>query len=157
MVRNFLICIALAALFTGCTTGDAVRNASNVTNSANSAIVTSAANASPGATTPRQTPDMTARGKQIYNTTCANCHKEDGTGGPKEIEGKKIKAENLVTDKMKNWPDDRFFKVIDEGIEDEGMPAFGDRLSDDEMRAVISYVRVGLQKKEAPSAAKTNY
>jgi mono/diheme cytochrome c family protein len=156
MVRNFFISIASAALFAGCAGGEVVRNSPNAANTSNTAVVANAANTSSNAVAPQETPDMLARGKQLYNTTCANCHKEDGTGGPKEIEGKKIKAENLVSDKMKNWPDDRYFKVISEGIEDEGMPAFGDRLSDEEIRSVISYVRAGLQKKEVSAPTNAN-
>lgn len=151
-MTKFAIVLTSIFLLGGCA-NDVARNANvpaNTTNAANS--VKPANTALDDTTAPTPTPDTFARGKQLYGTSCANCHKEDGTGGPKEIEGKKIKASSLVTDKMKNWPDDRFFKVIDEGIEDEGMPAFGDRLSEDDIRAVIQYVRVGLQKKD-PAAA----
>ena len=154
-MTKFLIVLTSIFLLGACG-NDVARNANAPANAANSANKANTANTALADTTaPTPNSDPLARGKQLYASSCANCHKEDGTGGPKVIEGKKIKAENLVSDKLKAWPDDRYFKVIDEGIEDEGMPAFGDRLSDDEIRAVIQYVRVGLQKKDpaAPSAA----
>jgi cytochrome c oxidase cbb3-type subunit 3 len=147
MVKTFIFFLFSVAVLAACsdatTTNNSVRaNASNTSNTSNTATVVNGNSSSNSSTdTTSQPGDALARGKQLYSSTCANCHKEDGTGGPKEIEGRKIKAENLVSDKMKNWTDDRFFKVIDEGIEDEGMPAFGDRLSDEEIRSVISYVR----------------
>ena len=66
-----------------------------------------------------------------------------------EFEGKRIDPDNLTSDKIKKFPDEKIAKYIREGIEDEGMPAFGEKLSEDQIKAIISYIRTDLQKTPA--------
>lgn len=90
--------------------------------------------------------DETASGRKIYMEICANCHREDGTGGKITIEGKTINPDNLTTDKMKKMADEKYANYIKNGVPDEGMPAFKDKLSDAEVQSVISFIRKELQK-----------
>lgn len=99
----------------------------------------------PAAPSPAATPDVVAIGESKYKEYCAKCHKDDGTGGEVVIEGKTLKAENLVADKMKKEPDSEYIEYMEKGIPDEGMPSFKDVLSEDEMKAVVKFIREKLQ------------
>jgi mono/diheme cytochrome c family protein len=92
------------------------------------------------------TVDELALGRKAFKENCVKCHKEDGTGGEVEIEGKTIKPDNLTTDKMKQMPDEKYIKYMVEGIPDEGMPSFKDILSDEEMKEVVKFIRKEIQK-----------
>lgn len=90
--------------------------------------------------------DELAMGRKHYKEQCARCHKEDGTGGEVEIEGRKMKPDNLTTDKMKKMSDEKYIKYMVEGIPDEGMPSFKDQLSDEQMKDVVKFIREEIQK-----------
>ena len=92
--------------------------------------------------------DELATGRALYEQSCAACHKEDGTGGKMTIEGRTIKPDDLTSDKMKNFSDDKIIGYIYDGVEDEGMPAFKDKLAEAQIREIVSYIRRGLQKIE---------
>jgi cytochrome c oxidase cbb3-type subunit 3 len=95
--------------------------------------------------------DEVASGKNVYETNCMICHRSDGTGGKVTIEGKNLNPENLVSDKLKKMTDERMITYIMNGIEDEGMPAFKEKLSEGELRDVVKYIRTELQKTAASS------
>lgn len=97
----------------------------------------------PNATLPTET---LAVGKKLYASNCAACHREDGKGGKIEFAGKVIKPDDLTSDKIRGLPDEKLYGDIFNGFEDEGMPAFRDKLSEAEIREVVRYVRVGIQK-----------
>jgi mono/diheme cytochrome c family protein len=63
------------------------------------------------------------------------------------FEGKKLKPEDLTSAKIKGFSDEKIIGYIMKGVEDEGMPAFEGKLSEGEMRDVVKFVRVELQKK----------
>lgn len=97
---------------------------------------------------PQATPafsQLTA-GKDLYKQNCATCHRANGTGGWIEIEGTRINPRNLTADKYKNAADQELVRYISDGVEEEGMPAFADKLSEDEIKAIINYIRTDLQK-----------
>jgi len=91
----------------------------------------------------------TASGQKLYLDNCAACHKENGTGGKMEIEGRTIKPDNLTTDRMKGSSDEKLARYINEGAVDEGMPAFKDKLDQTQVAAIIRYIRTDLQKQQA--------
>ena len=95
---------------------------------------------------PSATIDELASGKKVYEINCANCHKPDGKGGPVEIEGKKLNPDNLTSDKIKGFKDEKIIRYIMDGVEDEGMPSFKDKLSEGEIRDVVKYLRAEIQK-----------
>jgi len=103
---------------------------------------------------PSATIDELASGRKVYEINCANCHKADGTGGPVEIEGKKLNPDNLTSDKIKGFTDEKIIGYIMNGVEDEGMPAFKGKLSEGEMRDVVKFVRTEIQKMPAAASKK---
>ncbi len=126
-----------AAIFVlgGCSQPTSNQNTVNVP----IAIVTPDPNATPP-------PETLAAGKELYMSNCAACHREDGKGGRIEIEGKSIKPDDLTSEKIKGFADDKLYGYIYNGIEDEGMPSFKDDLSEAEIREVVRFVRVEIQK-----------
>jgi cytochrome c551 len=69
-----------------------------------------------------------ARGKEVYAQNCAACHGEDGGGGT----GPKLEGEEAYTNA----------DVVVDQIRDGGggMPAFADRLSEQELADVSAFV-----------------
>ena len=111
--------------------------ATNVTNTANvnAAPVNTGSNANAAAV------DTAMMGKDLYTKFCSKCHKDDGTGGPTEIEGKKINPEDLTSAEVKGFTDDKIAGYITNGEPDEGMPAFKDRLTPEQINEVVKYIR----------------
>ncbi len=101
---------------------------------------------------PAATLDERAAGRKLYLDNCVVCHKEDGTGGRTEIEGKRINVDDLTSDKIKKFTDEKIRGYIVNGVEDEGMPAFKGRLTDGEIGRIVAYVRTGIQKISAQPA-----
>lgn len=89
--------------------------------------------------------DEIAAAANIYTTNCMICHKDSGKGGRLTMEGKSINPDDLTTAKMKGLTDEKLKGYVINGIPEEGMPAFKDKLSGDEIEAVIRHVRT-LQK-----------
>lgn len=142
-VKTILISAALALFISACAEpGPPNVNVASTANSAANANANSTTAATPQATVA----DELAVGRKVYAEKCVACHKEDGTGGKVDIEGKIINAENLTTDKMKKMDDAKYVKYIEDGIPDEGMPAFKGKLTDDEIKSVVKFIRTELQK-----------
>ncbi|MBL8122780.1 MAG: cytochrome c, partial [Blastocatellia bacterium] len=109
-----------------------------------------------GTATPAPTPEDTlAIGRKLFKQNCATCHKEDGTGGKITIEGKTINPDDLTSDKIKKFDDDKITGYIFNGVEDEGMPAFKGKLSEAQIREIVRFVRVDLQKMPEPTAKQS--
>ena len=115
------------------------------TNSTNTVNSNKAVGSEPVAQ-PTAASDETASGKKIYTEKCARCHKEDGSGGKTEIAGRTINAENLISEKQKKESDADYIEAIEKGFPDDGMPAFKGKLSDQEIKDVVKYIRTELQK-----------
>src|SRR6478735_8743242 len=144
-VLTISVCALLAISCSGTTSNVAVNNASNAL----------ASNAPPASPLPSATIDELASGRKVYQASCANCHKENGTGGEVTIEGKTLDPEDLTSAKIKGFPDEKITRIIMNGIEDDGMPAFKGKLSEGELRDVVKFIRVELQKMPAPAAPKS--
>jgi cbb3-type cytochrome c oxidase subunit III len=84
-----------------------------------------------------------ADGKDLYAKNCAKCHGEDGAGKTKM--GAKLGVKDLTDAKVQaELKDDAAAKAIKEGVKDGDvtkMKAFGDTLSDDDIKALVGYVR----------------
>ena len=84
-----------------------------------------------------------ADAKENWDKNCKKCHGEDGKGKTKmgEKAGVKDYSDPKVQDSMK---DDAMAKAIKEGVKEGDsvkMKGFGDVLSDDEIKALVKYVR----------------
>ena len=84
-----------------------------------------------------------ADAKENWEKNCTKCHGPDGKGKTKMGEKLGIKdySDAKVQDAMK---DADMAKAIKEGVKDgekTKMKAFGDTLSDDEIKALVKYVR----------------
>lgn len=62
------------------------------------------------------------------------------------IEGKTLNVDDLTSDKIKKFSDEKISGYIINGVPDEGMPAFKDDLTEAQIREVVLYVRRGIQK-----------
>jgi mono/diheme cytochrome c family protein len=84
-----------------------------------------------------------ADAKENWDKNCAKCHGADGKGKTKmgEKAGVKDYTDAKVQDAMK---DDAMAKAIKDGVKDGDtvkMKGFGETLSDDEIKALVKYVR----------------
>jgi cytochrome c5 len=83
-----------------------------------------------------------ADAKETWEKNCAKCHGSDGKGDTKM--GKKVGVKDYTDPKVQaEMTDDKMFKSVKEGIKDgdktKMKPAEG--LSDDEIKAMVAYVR----------------
>ncbi|HXH69338.1 MAG TPA: cytochrome c [Pyrinomonadaceae bacterium] len=106
-----------------------------------------AANLNNSIQAPTTATDELAAARKIYSEQCVKCHKEGGTGGISTIDGKKIKAPNLTTDRQKNEPDAEYVEVIENGEKKDGMPAFKGKISDDDIKNLVKLIRRDFQGK----------
>lgn len=76
--------------------------------------------------------------EQIYAQRCARCHGEDGKAGTKI--GKRMGARNFTDAQWhKDTKDEDIFSTIKDG--NGAMPAFGNKLTDDQIKALVGRVR----------------
>lgn len=94
-------------------------------------------NANAGFNQPRfQTSAKT--GAEIYDQQCAVCHGNDGKA--QTVQGKKMHARDFTNSGWQaRTSDDRIIKTITKGK--EKMPAFGQKLSADEIKSLVQVVR----------------
>ena len=92
------------------------------------------------------TPDQFATARATFKKSCAGCHSDDGSGGLKEVDGKKLKVPNLREGHALNHPDDDFIKQITKG--GDGMPAFKDKLTPEQMNELVKFIRHDFQGKQ---------
>lgn len=99
----------------------------------------------PAATTATATPDELAAARANYQKTCIACHGETGEGGPVTVEGKRLKVPSFKSAHATKEPDSEFVEQIKEG--GDGMPAFKDKLSEQEIADLVKFVRKQFQGK----------
>jgi mono/diheme cytochrome c family protein len=81
-----------------------------------------------------------AKGKKIYVDKCLKCHGEKGRGdGPRAYDLSKKPADYTDKEKMSKFTDADLRKVVKEGK--KPMPAFGKKLSDEDINGVVAYIR----------------
>jgi mono/diheme cytochrome c family protein len=80
------------------------------------------------------TDPVLARGQDVYKKNCATCHGSKGGGGAG------VKLAGVVASRYPNIEDHE--NVIRNGIQ-PGMPAWGQKLSDDDIQAVARWEREG--------------
>jgi mono/diheme cytochrome c family protein len=84
-----------------------------------------------------------ADAKDIWAKECAKCHGKDGKG--QTVMGKKLGVKDYTDPKnQEELKDDKMAKAIKEGVKDGDktrMKAFGEMLSDAEVKALVAYFR----------------
>jgi mono/diheme cytochrome c family protein len=91
------------------------------------------------------TPDEFAAARAIYAKHCSVCHGDKGEGGIVKVEDKKLKVPSLKEGHALHHPDADFVKQITNG--GGGMPKFKDKLSPEEITAMVRFIRHEFQGK----------
>lgn len=77
--------------------------------------------------------------KATFDAQCAKCHGKDGRA--KTFRGKLLHARDMTEASWQNEvTDERLFNSINKG-KGKNMPAFGKKLSEDQIDALVGYVR----------------
>lgn len=114
---------------------------------------TTTTNTSPPTATPVASPDAFAEARAIYAKDCQNCHAVDGKGGRVKLEdGKTLKVPSFLEGHALRHTDSDFRRQIAEG--GDGMPAFKDKLSPQQIDELIRFVRREFQPGITPPAEK---
>ena len=95
------------------------------------------------AITANATPDEFATARATFQKSCVGCHGEDGKGGVKTIDGKRLKVPSFHEGHALKHSDEDFVKQITNG--GDGMPAFKDKLSPEEMNDLVQFIRKVIQ------------
>jgi mono/diheme cytochrome c family protein len=133
LIALALTCIAIALVAIACT---------ETATPTNTNTNTSRAAASPS---PTPSVDELATARANYAKNCEACHGPEGTGGLVKVENKQIKVASLKADHAIKHTDDQLAKTITAG--EEEMPAFKDKLSQQEIADMVRFVRKEFQGK----------
>jgi len=78
--------------------------------------------------------------KDVWNAKCKSCHGEDGKGKTKM--GAKENISDLTqADWQKNHSDEKIRAVITDGAKDTKMKGFKDKLTPEQIDALVKYIR----------------
>lgn len=84
-----------------------------------------------------------ADAKALWDANCAQCHGKTGNADTKM--GKMLGAKDLTSAQVQaSFTDAKATTSIKDGVKDNGkttMKAFGGKLSDDDIKALVAYVR----------------
>jgi mono/diheme cytochrome c family protein len=80
------------------------------------------------------TPEMIAEGEQLYNIACKTCHGVEayGTRMAPPLNNQTFLSET---------PDAAIYQIIAGGVPDTVMPAWGNRLTEEDLSALVAYLR----------------
>ena len=142
MRRLKLALLTSAALFAvACATAT---NTGTTTGTGNASGANSAAAGPPA---PPASPGAAASSaRATYDAACVKCHKENGEGGVAELdEGTKITVPSFKEDHSIEHTDADFVRKITNGDKEEGMPAFKDRLTPEQINELVRFIRSEFQ------------
>jgi mono/diheme cytochrome c family protein len=91
------------------------------------------------------TPDEFASARANFAKHCEACHGAEGEGGVKTVHEKKLKVPSFSSGHALKHTDEDFVEQIMKG--GDGMPEFKDKLSQDEINALVRFVRHEFQGK----------
>jgi len=98
------------------------------------ALLAQATTPPPGPVTGARTPP------EIFEQRCKVCHGADGKAQTKK--GRQLKAKDFTRPKFQQHTTDKeIVDAITNGIKKRKMPAFKDKLSPEEIQALVGYVR----------------
>jgi cytochrome c551 len=95
--------------------------------------------------------DELAGARQIYGERCTKCHGANADGGRVEFDDIKLKVPGLREGRVRNLTNDQLARRIGKG--GDGMPAFKDKLSAEEINSLARLIKHDFQ---GQSAAPTN-
>ena len=87
--------------------------------------------------------DEFALARANFQKNCVGCHGEDGTGGEKTVDGKKMTVPSFHEGHALKHSEEDFVKQITDG--GDGMPPFKDKLSPDEINDLMRFIRKVIQ------------
>lgn len=76
-------------------------------------------------------------GEKVYKAKCASCHGADGIGATPA--GKATKARDFCSDEVKKETDEEWTQIVEKGK--NKMPAYDKKLTDAEIKDVVTYIR----------------
>ena len=92
------------------------------------------------------TPDEFAFARANFAKHCAACHGDEGKGGLVKVEDTKLKVPSLTEGRAVKHTDEDYVDQIEKG--GGGMPKFKDKLSAEEITAMVRFVRHEFQGKQ---------
>lgn len=128
----FIVAVTLFAIACNNTTTTTSNQTGN--NQANKPAASPVASAQ----TPTTPADEFASTRAIYARECARCHNINGEGGTPEVLGKKLKVPSLKTGHALDHSEAQLAKQIRDG--GDGMPAYKDRLKQDEIDGLVRFI-----------------
>jgi mono/diheme cytochrome c family protein len=100
------------------------------------------------------TPDPFAEARGIFAKDCQSCHGTEGKGGPVKLDdGTRLRVPSLREGHALRHPDSDFRKQIVDG--GDGMPAFKDKLSSQQVDDLIKFIRHEFQAGATPPPEKS--
>ncbi len=81
------------------------------------------------------------QGQSIYERHCAGCHGPEGRGDGIQAISLSPRPGNLISAQTSAKSDQDLLKIIANGRPRTAMAGWNERLSDDEQRAVLAYIR----------------
>jgi mono/diheme cytochrome c family protein len=81
------------------------------------------------------------KGLQHYSQNCLPCHGAPGVEGMAFREGMFPAPPEIDEDQVQRWSDSELFWIVKNGIRMTGMPAFGENHADEEIAAIVAFVR----------------
>lgn len=87
-------------------------------------------------------PELIASGNKLFNVACKSCHGVDGYGSPMAPA-----VNNQIF--LAETPDAAIYQIIAGGIPGTMMPAWGNRLDDQEIQSLVAFLRI--QEPSAPA------
>jgi mono/diheme cytochrome c family protein len=97
------------------------------------------------AAAPAAAADEFVHAREIYAKNCEGCHAPNAEGGLAKVDNKQIKVPSLKSDHAIKHTDEKLTKMITNG--EEEMPAFKDKLTQDEIAQMVRYIRKVVQGK----------
>lgn len=91
------------------------------------------------------TPDEFAATRATFAKHCIECHGAQGEGGVKTVDHVKLKVPSFSAGHALKHADEDFVEQIEKG--GDGMPAFKDKLSSEDIKALVRFVRHEFQGK----------
>jgi mono/diheme cytochrome c family protein len=80
------------------------------------------------------TEESIALGSQLFTANCARCHGPEGQGTPR---APSLNVKSFLT----GTNDQAILQIVTSGVPGTAMPAWGDRMTDAEIQAIVGFIR----------------